>query len=121
MWSGCWQNKTIQVWCDNEAVVAIVNKGTANDKECMHLVRCLAFLKVIFSIEMVASHIQGKQNILADALSRNDMNKFHTLHPQADRMSTEIPTSLLDVLLVQKPDWMSHRLAELWTSIFTTV
>ena len=33
------------VLCDNEAVVTIINKGTTKDNECMHLVRCLAFIK----------------------------------------------------------------------------
>ena len=111
VWGAQWQNMTVQVLCDNEAVVAIVNKGTAKDQECMHLVRCLAFLKA----ELVATHIQGKLNTQADALSRNGLTKFRTLHPQADREPAGIPASLLDLLLVQRPDW---RWAELWSSTF---
>ena len=84
VWGARWQNMTVQVLCDNEAVVAIVNKGTAKDQECMHLVRCLAFLKAKFNTELVATHIQGKLNTLADALSRNGLTKFRTLHPTND-------------------------------------
>ncbi len=62
VWGRQWRNATIQVLCDNEAVVAIVNQGTG-DKECMHLLRCLAFLKARFNIEIVSTHIAGKTNI----------------------------------------------------------
>ncbi len=118
VWGRQWRNATIQVLCDNEAVVAIVNQGTARDKECMHLLRCLAFLKARFNIEIVSTHIAGKTNTLADALSRNAMSRFRMLHVQADPTPTEIPAAVIDVLLVRKPDWTSQGWAEQWSSTF---
>ena len=44
LWGPQWRGQSIQVWCDNEAVVAIINQGTSRDLETMHLVRCLAFI-----------------------------------------------------------------------------
>ena len=43
IWGKQWSGKNIMAYCDNEAVVAIVNKGDSRDEECMHLMRCLAF------------------------------------------------------------------------------
>ena len=74
----------MQVLCDNEAVVTIVNKGTTKDTECMHLVECLAFIKAKFNVDLVASHIKGKLNTLADALSRN-FNKVSCSAPTGSR------------------------------------
>ena len=119
IWGRHWQNSTVQVLCDNEAVVTIVNKRTTKDTECMHLVRCLAFIKAKFNVDLVASHIKGKLNTLADALSRNCLTKFHALHPQAVGEPEGIPAPLLDLLLVQRPDWTSQSWAQLWSSTFT--
>ena len=78
----------------------------------------LAFLKARFNIEIVSTHIAGKTNRLADALSRNAMSRFRILHVQADPTPTEIPAAVLDVLLVWKPDWTSQGWAEQWSSTF---
>ena len=42
LWGPTWEGKTIRAWCDNEAVVAIVNTGSSREKTVMHLRRCLA-------------------------------------------------------------------------------
>ena len=117
VWGRGWQGKVVRAWCDNEAVVCIVNQGTSRDPEVMHLVRCLAFVKARFQFKLVASHIRGSSNIKADALSRNNLQLFQSLHPQAAAEPTQIPEEVLDLLLVSKPDWMSGRWSSLWSSI----
>ena len=42
----------------------------------MHLIRFLSFLKAKFQFALVASHIEGKRNVLANALSRDKLNIF---------------------------------------------
>ena len=64
----------VQAWCDNQAVVCIVNQGSSRDPEVMHLVRCLAFIKARCQFELVASHIRGSSNTKADALSRDNLH-----------------------------------------------
>jgi hypothetical protein len=39
IWGRDWQGRTIQCWCDNAAVVSIVNRGTSRNREAMHLAR----------------------------------------------------------------------------------
>lgn len=68
--------ETVLVQCDNIAVVSIINQGSSKSKEATHLVRCLAFLAGKFEFHMVARHIKGSHNILADALSRNNAILF---------------------------------------------
>ena len=36
IWGKQWSGKNIMAYCDNEAVVAIVNKGDSREEECMH-------------------------------------------------------------------------------------
>ena len=116
VWGQRWRGKTVQAWCDNQAVVCIVNQGSSRDPEAMHLVRCLAFLKAKCQFELVASHIRGSNNTKADALSRDNLPVFRSLHPQALTEPTYIPEEVLDLLLVSKPDWTSGRWSSLWNS-----
>ena len=101
--------KTIRAQCDNMAVVAMVNTHSQRESEAMHLMRCLAFLETKHSFYIIASHIPGAKKVLADALSRDNQVLIHSLYPQAHKEPATIPASLLDVLIITKPDWTSHQ------------
>lgn len=121
LWGHQWKGKTVRARCDNAAVVSIINTGSSRAKEAMHLMRCLSFIAAKYEFFMCATHIRGVDNILADALSRNNMHLFHSLHPQAKQEATPIPACLLDVLILSKPDWTSQHWTQLWTSSFSMV
>ena len=121
IWGKDWGGKTIRVWCDNIAAVSTVNLGTSPNQDAMHLARCLVFIKAKFEFDLVAAHLPGTSNCRVDALSRNRLSLFRTLHPQANQEPTAIPEALLDLLIVSRPDWTSKHWTELWSSIFRTV
>ena len=118
LWGPTWQGKNILVQCDNSAVVSIINHGTLKNQDAMHLAKCLAFITAKFDLHLWASHIKGVDNILADSLSRDNLPLFLSLHLQADKETTQIPESLLDLLILSKPDWTSRPWTSLWNSIF---
>ena len=118
IWGPEWSTQIIEVKCDNAAVVAVLNSGNSRDPELMHLLRCLSFLMAKFHFTVHASHVAGSKNVLADALSRNNLDKFLLLHPQANRFPTPIPQELVDLLIVTRPDWTSSLWTRLWNSIF---
>ena len=68
---------------DNAAVVATLNSGSSKEVTLMHLMRCLCFNMAKFNFVVSASHVLGKQNQLADALSRNNSDQFLLDYPQA--------------------------------------
>ena len=109
-----WRGQTVLARCDNAAVVATINKGPSRNKEAMHLARCLAFILAEHEIRLTASHIKGAENTMADALSRNDLVKFCVLCSQAAAEPSVIPDTLLDLLLVKRPDWTCTNWTELW-------
>lgn len=121
IWGHQWKGITVQVLCDNMAVVAILNQNTSRDQEVMHLLRCLAFITAKFQFIIAASHIPGVKNTSADALSRNKLDIFRSLHPQADEAPSQISAALLDLLLLSKPDWTSWSWTEMWNSTFSGV
>ena len=102
------------VQCDNAAVVSIINH---KNPEAMHLTRCLVFIAAKWEFHLVATHIKGMDNTLADILSLDNLVLFRSLHPQADREPSTIPEALLDVLIISRPDWTSRSWTEVWSTI----
>ena len=117
IWGAQWENKSVLCRCDNEAVVQILNSGTSRDPIIMGLMRCLYFIAAKFSLLLSATHLAGADNILADALSRDNLDLFLTLHPQAHPSPHPIPAALLDLLIHSKPDWTSPS----WSKTFNTL
>ena len=113
IWGPLWHGATVLAQCDNIAVVHIVNHRSSKNQDAMHLVRALAFITAKFDFHIVATHIKGAHNIRADALSRDNLPLFRSLHPQANQEGTPVPQSLLDILILSKPDW-----TDLWSTTF---
>ena len=114
VWGAQWQGKSILCRCDNEAVVAIINTGTSKDCEAMPLMRCLFFITAKHNLLLTATHFPGSINILADALSRNNLQLFLSLSPQALPNPDPIPPALIDLLTISRLDWTSPA----WSSMF---
>ncbi len=114
IWGQDWQGQTVKAWCDNTAVVAIVNSGSSKDPEAMHLRRCLAFLEAKWQCHLFCEHIRGRDNTAADALSRDKLTLFRDVCPQAKEEPAAIPAAVVDVLVVSKPDWTSASWTGLW-------
>ena len=99
MWGREWSALSIRCWCDNAAVVSVINTGWCQDKHLMYLMRCLFFYAARFCFCLSARHIAGAANLYnvsrADTLFWNKMSNFFSIFPQANptsRSSTTIPT-----------------------------
>ena len=122
LWGSLWRGKTIQCWTDNAAVVAIVNSGRSRRSEiAMHLMRTLFFVMARFNLAIFATHVPGKENGVADALSRNNLPLFHAQVPRAAKVPSRIPPELLELLIHRQPDWTSADWRSLFVSIFRKV
>ena len=118
IWGRAWTGQSVRFQSDNAAVVALINNGTSKDDVLMHLMRCLVFVTAKFNFVVSASHIKGTLNVLADALSRNNYKKFLSNYPQACPTPTKIPPPLVELLITQRPDWISRHWTHLWNNIF---
>ena len=104
LWGLQWAGKHVQCLCDNTAVVRAVNKGAAT---LSHLLRILAFLAAILDILITARHLPGIQNVSADALSRNRLQLFFSLNPQASPVPAIIPPELRELVFNRNLHWTS--------------
>ena len=120
LWGRNWTSKTVMVFCDNAAVVSVIDKGSSKEPDVMHLLRCLAFIQARYQFNLIAAHIKGENNNLADALSRDNVGYFLSHYPQAQKQPTPVPIELLDLTIIQKPDWTSRLWTDWWTATFET-
>ena len=82
--------RTVLCWCDNQAAVCAIAARSCQDAKMMHLLRCLFFLEACCQFELVASHVPGIHNGLADDLSRNRLSSFFLKVPQACKEPTAV-------------------------------
>ena len=81
LWCERLRNKNIIFFCDNKAVVDILNSQTSKDALVMKLVRKFVLKCMQYNINFHLQHIAGKQNIVSDALSRLQIHKARSLQP----------------------------------------
>ena len=65
-----WSKKSVQIFCDNSAVVWVLQSGRTKDPYLAACARNGWLWAGIFDINFVFSHIRGKSNCIADLLSR---------------------------------------------------
>ena len=83
----------------------------------MHLLRCLFFMEAQLQFELIAMHIAGVHNSLADDLSRNRHSSFLSKALWATPHPSTVPVQLAALLLDLNQDWMSPS----WTQQFSTI
>ena len=106
--------------CDNSSVVAAVNKQYTREPTAMHLLRGLWFFVAYFDIDVKCKHIAGVTNTTADHLSRGNLRKFFSLHPQASLQPSPLPPPLLQII-AGGPDWTSPLFRQLYNTTLRMV
>ena len=76
VWGNQWVGKVIECRCDNKAVVMVIRHGYTKEKHMAHLLQCLLFIEARLNVTLVATHVPGAENPVADALSRNRLMEF---------------------------------------------
>ena len=80
-WQKRLNNMRVVIFCDNESVVHMVNKGTSSCKNCMYLFRLLTLNNLLHNRRIFVKHVTSKNNFLADYLSRMKIQKFFDTAP----------------------------------------
>ena len=95
-------NGRFTIFCDNEAVVQIINSLSSSCKNCMKLIRILTLNGLRYNRRISAKYVSTKANFLADALSRGQLSRFRRLGPEM----TEFPDVIHDSLWPISKIWI---------------
>ena len=116
IWGKHWKGQRVVCHCDNAAVVAIINSASSKNALAMHFMRPLFSISAHYNFSISARFLPGASNQSADALSRNNADRFFSLKPQANQLPTQIPQEILQMLLFDQPDWTSKA----WRTMFSS-
>ena len=83
-WQNYLRDTRIIIFCDNQAVVSMVNNLTSSCKQCMYLIRLLVLNGLKNNLRVSVHYIKSKDNVLPDALSRIQMERFRREGPHMD-------------------------------------
>ena len=118
MWGRQWRHQNVLVRCNNMVVVAV---WAAQQPLIMHLLRCLHFAYAYFELDLHIEHIKGCDNVIADAISRNNLQVLQKEAPGLDPVPLRIPQVLLQLLVKSRPDWLSARWNQWWKAFLQEV
>ena len=101
LWPKAWENRQFYIFCDNMAIVEVLNTGKARDSALAVCAWNIWLISAMFNIQLKVTRIAGKKNSLADLLSRwtgqpCDYEKLCTLCPQASWIPTHLDLTLLN-------------------------
>ena len=95
VWGPQWKGKKILFHCDNEAIVHIWKHGSSKSKSIMTLLRATYWVAAHYQFNIMITHIRGCDNIIADSLSRFQMDRFRETAPGAEPLPTPTPAKLM--------------------------
>ena len=102
LWLYKFANMKICLFCDNQAVVSMINSMTSSCKHCMILIWVIVLHSLKHNTVVKAKYVKSQDNSRADALSRKKFELFHSLtNYTANAEPCPIPCEL-------------HPMAKLW-------
>ena len=95
VWSDRLRDSRFIIFCDNQAVLGMVNSMTSKCHQCMKLLCILAVNGIFYNRRILVKYIASKSNILADSLSRMRFDIFWkhappSMNSKLDRLPEEI-------------------------------
>ena len=89
-------NRRIVIFCDNQAVISMVNNLASSCIQCRKLIRIIALCGIRYNFRVVVRFVRSKDNNLSDALSRLQFKQFWDLAPRSMSVNlTQIDECLL--------------------------
>ena len=97
-WLKDFNNQLVTLLCDNTSVVHMVNSFSSKCKNCMVLLRLIAFHNIKHNIRIQMEYVKSKDNLFPDLLSRMKYNVFREKAREHNRYfegkCTPIPSEL---------------------------
>ena len=103
-------------YCDNQSVVEV---GTVRTLQWhIAMLRCLFFLEAKFNLALTTVHVSGVDNGAVDAVSRNELDVFFCLCPQAQQTAKPMSGDLIRRLVLN--EWGTSDTWKTWLKALST-
>ena len=95
LWVANFSNSRVALYCDNQAVVVMINDSSSSCRNCMLLIRIIVLQGLIHNVVIKARFARTRMNTKADAISRRKFQLFKSLtNFQAEEFPLAIPQNL---------------------------
>ena len=95
LWIGKFANHRICLFCNNQAVMAMINTKMSGCHNCMLLIRILVLQSLLHNVVVNACYVKSELNFLAEALSRRKFKLFrHWAGDDVNHLPCKIPEQL---------------------------
>ena len=106
-WLKLFKNRRIVLFCDNQAVVNMINNTTSSCKNCMILIRMIILESLVVNTRVYAKFVRSKDNGKADALSHLQFDRFRKL---SNGLMNRLPTLPPSVIWPMSKIWVDNLL-----------
>ena len=72
IWAVNWTSKFLEICCDNEAIVSVLNTGKTRDPLLATIPRNISMVSAKHDSSFRFTHVQGRHNVIADMSSRRE-------------------------------------------------
>ena len=76
-------NTAFVIYCDNTSVRDMINGMSSHCPQCMKFIRLIALSNIKYNRQVIVRYVKSKDNVLADALSRLEFDRFWMNAPES--------------------------------------
>lgn len=91
LWGASFRNLKVPFHGDNMGVVQVINRVSASSPPVIRLLQHLVLRCLQLNVFIYAVHLPGEENVIADALSRFQWDRFRELLPAAEQQGVPCP------------------------------
>ena len=96
-WIHRYKTRCMTLFCNNQAVVQMVNNTTSSCRNCMVLIRMLVLKCLTENVRLFATYIRSRDNVTSNLLSRQKIKQFRKLKQTWDIEPTPISARLIPI------------------------
>ena len=108
LWIEQFSNSTVTIFCDNQAVVHMINKTSSKCKQCMILLCMMVLHCMQWNVRLYAKYINTKVNKYADLLSRLKYKQFWQLVRKEKKQINPRPEKIPEILQDLNDLWLTE-------------
>ena len=108
LWLKDFSNKRICVFTDNKGVRDSINESSSGCKQCMVLIRLVVLECLAYNVRLFAKYVESEKNNFSDALSRNQMKRFHKDAVKYKKVFDDYPREIPQELWPIEKLWLKN-------------
>ena len=105
LWGDQWQGKLVNIFCDNDSVVEVLDKERPKDLRMLQLLQEFLYIVCTRKFSPVFRKIGTKENAVADYISRCHDHNLISKYFEEKNLPMRKPVTVLDTMFTLRSNW----------------